>query len=61
MPLAPSSKLAKLQHELDAIHLANKEYWASATHTHEATAHYQRRQERLEQIRKDMRALKKKS
>jgi hypothetical protein len=48
-------KVEALQNELDTIHFADKLYWASDEHTREATAKYQRRQERLEQIREAMR------
>src|ERR1022692_2659886 len=53
------TKLTALQDELDTIHLANKSYWDRAEHTRQATAEYQRRQERLEQIRKEMQELEK--
>jgi hypothetical protein len=53
------AKAEALQDELDTIHFANKLYWASDEHTNQATAEYQRRQERLEQIREEMRELKK--
>jgi hypothetical protein len=53
------AKAEALQNELDTIHFANKLYWATEEHTHEATAGYQRRQERLEQIRIEMQELKK--
>jgi hypothetical protein len=48
------SPLAMLLKEVEAIHCANKPYWAEKHHSRSATADYQRRQERLEQIRQEM-------
>jgi hypothetical protein len=47
-------KLAALREELEAIHVANKLYWNCKEHSHEAGMEHQMRQERLEQLRKEM-------
>jgi hypothetical protein len=52
-----ASKLASLREEVEAIHFANKLYWAQKEHSHAAVAEYERRQARLEQIRKEMEEL----
>ena len=43
-----------LREELDAINFANKQHWNRGEHSHEADMEHQVRQERLEQIRKEM-------
>jgi hypothetical protein len=50
-----ASKLASLREEVEAIHFANTLYWAQKEHTHAAVAEYERRQERLDQIRNKLR------
>jgi hypothetical protein len=44
-----ASKLASLREEVEAIHFANKLYWAQKEQSHAAVAEYERRQERLDQ------------
>jgi hypothetical protein len=39
---------------MEAIHLANKLYWSSTGRSHEADMEHQLRQERLDQLRKEM-------
>jgi hypothetical protein len=53
-----ASKLAALREEVEAIHFANKLYWAQERHSQAATAEYELRQERLEQIRTEMEELR---
>jgi hypothetical protein len=48
------AKLAVLREEMEAIHFANKLYWGRPEHSREADMEHQLRQERLEQIRKEM-------
>lgn len=40
--------------EVDAIHHANAVYWASVDQSPEGKAEYQRRQQRLEEIRAEL-------
>ena len=47
-----------LQEEMEAIHSANKLYWGRTGHSREADTEHQQRQERLEQIRKELEELK---
>ena len=49
-----AGQLAALREELETIHFANRQYWNQQEHSHAAIAEYERRQERLEQIRKEM-------
>jgi hypothetical protein len=49
--------LAALRVEMDAIHSANKLYWNREERSREADVDHQQRQERLEQIRKEMEEL----
>jgi hypothetical protein len=46
--------ISALRAEMDAIHSANKLYWVRQGRSHEADMEHQLRQERLEQIRKDL-------
>jgi hypothetical protein len=48
------SPLATLLKEVEAIHCANKADWTEKHHSRSAIADYQRRQERLDQIRLEM-------
>jgi hypothetical protein len=48
------TKLVALREELEAIHFANKLYWNRKDYSHEADMEHQGKQERLEQIRKEM-------
>jgi hypothetical protein len=48
------AKLAALSQELDAIHVANKVYWDRKEHNRQDDMEHQLRQERLEQVRKEM-------
>ncbi len=52
-----STKLVALRKEIDAIHLANRLYWDQKKHSQAASAEYEQRQERLEQIRREMEEL----
>jgi len=52
-----ASKLASPREEVEAIHFANKLYWAQKEHTHAAVAEYERRQERLDQIRNELKEM----
>ena len=45
--------LAALRDEMDAIHLANMKYWERKKHDRKEKMEYERRLERLEQIRKE--------
>ena len=53
-----AARIAALSKELDAIYDADTVYWMGREHTREATAEYQRRQERLEEIRSELARLK---
>jgi hypothetical protein len=53
-----SPKLAALRDEIEAIHFANRLYWNQKKPSRAAIAEYERRQERLEQIRREMEDLK---
>lgn len=49
------ARLANLREEMDSIHLANGLYWKQGEcHSREEMAEYERRQERLEEIRKEL-------
>jgi hypothetical protein len=52
-----TSTFAALRKEVDAIHYANKLYWAQKRPSRTAVAEYEWRQERLEQIRREMEKL----
>jgi hypothetical protein len=52
-----AARLASLREEIEAIHFANKLYWDQEHHSQVATAEYERRQERLEEIRKEIQEL----
>jgi hypothetical protein len=52
-----ASKLGSLRQEVEAIHFANKLYWAQKEHSHTVVAEYERRQERLDQIRNELKKL----
>jgi hypothetical protein len=47
------SHLAVVLEEMDAIHLANMKYWERKKHDRKEKMEYERRLERLEQIRKE--------
>jgi hypothetical protein len=47
------TRLMALLKEMDAIHLANMRYWRQKQHNRGEEMEYERRQERLEQIRKE--------
>jgi hypothetical protein len=47
-------KIAALHEEMDAIHFANRLYWDQKSHGRDADAEYQKRQSRLEEIRKEL-------
>jgi hypothetical protein len=49
------ARVAALTEELDAIHFANSRYWKRGRAvTGEERAEYQRRQDRLEEIRREL-------
>ena len=52
-----ASRLAALREEVDAIHHANRLYWAQKKPSRTARAEYEWRQERLERIRREMQEL----
>jgi hypothetical protein len=47
------TQLVAVLGEMDAIHVANTMYWRQKQHNREEETEYQRRQERLEQIRRE--------
>jgi hypothetical protein len=47
------AQLMAVREEMDAIYLANLRYWNLRQHSHEEDMEYERRKERLEQIRKE--------
>jgi|HubBroStandDraft_4_1064222.scaffolds.fasta_scaffold323884_2 hypothetical protein len=47
------TQLAIVLEEMNAIHQANMQYWERKEHTRQEEMEYERRQERLEQIRKE--------
>jgi len=49
-----SAKIAFLNQEMDEIHYAHTLYWKQEGHSNAATAQYQWRQDRLEEIRKEL-------
>ncbi len=51
------AKLAILQKELEAIHIANKVYWSQKKRSHDVDMDHQKRQERLDKIRREMNEL----
>ena len=53
----PRSKFAALRDEVDAIHIANTVYLSEELHSQPATAAYELRRERLEQVRNEMEEL----
>jgi hypothetical protein len=52
-----ASKLASLREDVEAIHFVNKLYRAQKEHSHAAVAEYERRQERLDQIRNELKEM----
>jgi len=49
------SRIAALHEEMDAIYFADRQYWEQREGvTHDARIEHQRRQERLEGIRKEL-------
>ncbi len=56
---ATRAKIAALHEEMDAIHFANSLYWGRGEEvTPEERAEYHRRQDRLEEIRKELAQLR---
>jgi hypothetical protein len=50
-----NKRIAALSEEMHAIYFADRRYWEQGqTVTHEERAEYQRRQDRLEEIRKEL-------
>ena len=47
-------RIAVLEEEVDSIHFANKVYWEQKRAGREATAEYERRQDRLNQVRTEL-------
>jgi hypothetical protein len=53
------SRIAALNKEMDAIYYADRQYWEQGGWvTHDARIEHQRRQERLEEIRKELAQLR---
>jgi hypothetical protein len=53
------ARIAVLNEELESIHYANTVYWRlGKDHSREAGVEYQRRQDRLEEIRNELVALR---
>jgi hypothetical protein len=48
------ARIVVLHEEIDSIHFANKLYWAKEEHSHGAIAEYERRQDRLEEVRREL-------
>jgi hypothetical protein len=50
------ARIAHLRSEIDSIHVANYQYWTQeeGQQSREARAEYQRRRERLEEIRREL-------
>jgi hypothetical protein len=51
------AQLAAIANEMNAIHTANKLYWNQKENNHKEDMRHQRRQERLEQLRKEIQEL----
>jgi hypothetical protein len=51
---AAKARIATLHQEMDAIHFANKLYWENKSPSREDRAEYHRRQERLQEIRREL-------
>jgi hypothetical protein len=47
-------RIVALHAEMDAIHFANRLYWDQKSHSRDADAEHQKRQSRLEEIRKEL-------
>jgi hypothetical protein len=47
-------RIATLHQEMDVIHFANRLYWDQKSHSRDADTEHQRRQSRLEEIRKEL-------
>jgi hypothetical protein len=52
-----SDRLLILIAEIDAIHFTNRLFWEQPRHSRQATAEYELRQHRLEEIRREFYAL----
>jgi hypothetical protein len=53
------SRIAALSKEMDAIYFADRQYWEQREGvTHDARIEHERRQERLEEIRKELTQLR---
>jgi hypothetical protein len=52
------ARIAVLLEEANAIHFANQLYWKRKDHSPEASAEYQHRQERLEEITRAVAAVR---
>ena len=51
-------RIAVLQEEIDFIHYANELYWRHSNPSNEIKAEYYRRQDRLEEIRRELAELR---
>ena len=51
---ARKARIAILHEEIHSIDVANRLYWKNKVSNREAKAEYQRRQERLEEIRREL-------
>ena len=54
-----TERIAVLREEIELIHHANEQYWRQPNPGNAARAHYYRRQERLEEIRRELAELRK--
>lgn len=51
---ARKSRIMVLNEEMHSIHSANRLYWKNKAPTREAKAEHQRRQDRLEEVRREL-------
>jgi len=56
---AKTERISRLQEEMESLHRANEQYWRQVNPSQAAKAHYYRRQERLEEIRRELSELQK--
>jgi len=60
-PSHEDREIAALQEEMEFIHHANEQYWRKANPSHAAKARYYSRQERLEEVRRELSELQKRN
>jgi hypothetical protein len=51
---ARKARIAALQEEIGAMHLANARYWNERSRSRQAVGEHQRRQDRLEEVRSEL-------